>query len=462
MDVDGELAGLLDEVGVPIDVEVRIEGEDPVLASPVPVGEAAAVALAACAATAAQLWAERTGRPQAVRVGVRAAAASLVSFLLQRLDPPAPAIATRIFSPVTARYETADGHWIHLHGGFPHLAEGTLRLLGCRTDADRTTIASAVRRRPAVELEDQLAAAGLCGAVVRTGAEWARLPQARAIAPLGRVTISKLTGGEPRPAGDAARPLGGLRVLDLTRLLAGPTAGRTLAEHGADVLLVSSPRLGNVAPFVLDTSHGKRSAHLDLDDPADAGRLRALAAGADVFVQSYRAGALAGRGFGPADLAVGHPGLVYVTVNCYGDVGPWSTRPGWEQMAESATGLATAQGGDGPPELIPAAPCDYITGYLAALGALAALRRREREGGSYLVQASLCQTGTWLEQLPRADHERATGLSGWTDLAVESATAHGRLLHLGPVADMSVTPARWNRPSPPLGADPPVWDPVGR
>jgi crotonobetainyl-CoA:carnitine CoA-transferase CaiB-like acyl-CoA transferase len=463
IDADREVRGLLDEAGVTLDpgIDVHVDGADPVLASPVPAGEAAAAAIAACAATAAQLWAERTGQVQEVRVPVRAAAASLVSFLLQRFDPPAPDRTIRPIGPVTALYQAGDGRWIHLHGGFPHLAAGTLRLLGCAGDADHAAIAAAVGRWSAAELEDELAAAGLCGAMVRSGPEWAELDQARAITPLGRVSITKLAPGEPRPAGTGSgpgdRPLAGVRTLDLTRLLAGPTAGRTLAEHGADVLLVSSPHLANVGPFVLDTSHGKRSTHLDLDDPADADRLRALAADADVVVQSYRAGALARRGFGPGDLAERHPGLVYVTVNCYGDVGPWAGSPGWEQMAESATGLAVRHGGEGEPQLVPAAPCDYVTGYLAALGALAALRRRAHEGGSYLVRASLCQTGSWLEGLPTGDPTTATGLSGRADLAIETTTPQGKLIHLPPVARLSATPPRWDRPSPPLGADPPVW-----
>src|SRR5205823_6994928 len=141
----------------------------------------------------------------------------------------------------------------------------------------------------------------------------------------------------------------------------------------------------------MDTSHGKRSAWLDIAKPDDAARLRELAASSDVFAQGYRGGALDRHGFGPEELAARRPGIVYVTINCYGDVGPWRRRPGWEQMAQSVTGLAAAQGGPDRPALLPAAACDYTTGYLAALGTMIALWRRSRDGGSYHVRASLCQ-----------------------------------------------------------------------
>ena len=160
--------------------------------------------------------------------------------------------------------------------------------------------------------------------MARSTEEWSAHPQARALAPLGRVSIEKIGDSPPEPfnhpsAGD--RPLGGVRVLDLSRLLAGPTHGRTLAEHGAEVLLVNSARLTNVPAFVMDTSHGKRSCCIDLDDPEGVATLRGLAAGADVFAQGYRGGSLARRGFGPRTSWRCDPGIVVVTINCYGDVG---------------------------------------------------------------------------------------------------------------------------------------------
>ena len=179
----------------------------------------------------------------------------------------------------------------------------------------------------------------------------------RAIAPLGRVSIEKIGDtlvvplDPPTLTAANIRPLSGVRVLDLSRLLAGPTHGRTLAEHGAEVLLVNSARLANIPAFVMDTSHGKRSCCIELDEPDGVATLRGLAAGTDVFSQGYRGGSMARRGFGPEDLAALRPGIIIVTINCYGDVGPWHQRPGWEQMAQTVSGLAFGQGGADHPAL---------------------------------------------------------------------------------------------------------------
>jgi crotonobetainyl-CoA:carnitine CoA-transferase CaiB-like acyl-CoA transferase len=451
------LRSLLREVGIPAGAAAGtvVDGADPVLAARFPIGTAAATALAGCAAVAALIWRDRTDQAQDVRVDVRRAAASLVGYSFQRLDDgPTPSRVTG--NPLVALYECADGRWIHLHGSFPGLAQRTLQVLGC--EAERAQVAAAVGGWDAHALEDALAAAGTCGAVVRTGPEWLATAQGESVTGAGRVTIEKIGDSMPEAAGADQRPVGGIRVLDLTRVLAGPTHGRVLAEHGADVLLVNSPDLPNVPGFVMDTGHGKRSAFLDLDRPDDAARLRELAAAADVFAQGYRSGSLERRGLGPADLALARPGLIYVTINCYGDFGPWRARPGWEQLAQSVTGLAAAQGAPGPPVLMPAAACDYTTGYLAALGTMAALWRRSREGGSYHVRASLCQTGTWIAGMgPVCDPGAASGVGDVSQWMEESETAWGRLHHLGPVVEMSATPPSWERPTAPLGTHPATW-----
>lgn len=461
---DERVAALLAEVGLPPAAadRIRIEGHDPVLPTRFPIGEAAAVAIAACGSAVATMWEDRTGEDQSVSVDVRRAAASLLGFAFQRLDGGStrrPAEG----HPLVALYEGSDGRWIHLHGAFPKLAAGTRAVLGDGLD-DAPSVAAAVAKWDAGALEDALAEAGTCGAMVRTIQEWRDHPQAEAIAPLGRVDVVKVGDSEPVAVGDvkAQRPLGGVRVLDLTRVLAGPTHGRVLAEHGADVLLVNGPGLPNVEPFVLDTSHGKRSTFLDLDQHEDEQRLRKLAGEADVFCQGYRGGALERRGFGADELIAARPGLIHVTINCYGDVGPWRERPGWEQLAQSVTGIAAAHGeATGRPALLPAAACDYTTGYLAALGTLAALRRRAQEGGSYQVRVSLAGTGRWITDLGRScDPGAATGPGDVEPWLMDSVRADRTTLrHLAPVVQLSSTRARWDRPSPPLGADPAEWLP---
>jgi crotonobetainyl-CoA:carnitine CoA-transferase CaiB-like acyl-CoA transferase len=251
-----------------------------------------------------------------------------------------------------------------------------------------------------------------------------------------------------------------VRVLDLTRVLAGPTCARTLAEHGADVLHLRSPRLPSIEPFVIDTNPGKRSCHLDLDAAADAARLRALVAEADVFSQGYRAGALAKRGFGPEQLAEIRPGIVAVSVDCYGHTGPWAERAGWEQLAQTASGLAHEHGGVESPSIVPAAALDYTTGHLAALGVLVALARRARTGGSWHVRVSLARTAQWLLSLPRTPAGATpSGVDAGVVAAhrIEMDSAWGRLERLGPVLRMSETPPAWSLPPAPLGTHPATW-----
>lgn len=424
------------------------------------VGEGAAVALAAVASAAAALWERRGGPAQEIRVSTRQAAASLRSYTLQTLEGVSPGGAPSDATPLAHFHPTRDGRFFFIHGVLPHLARGTLRVLGL-PDVPPTydTIAKAVAGWDAEALEDALAAAGMCGAYARTASEWDAHPQQIATSAAGPLEVVRIGDAPPVPLPQGGRPLSGVRMLDLTRILAGPTCARTLAEHGAEVLLVSAPTLDSVKSFVLDTGHGKRSTWLDLDRETDRSTLRALASGADVFSQSFRAGCLARRGFAPGDLAELRPGIVAVSINCYGHKGPWVDRPGWDQLAVAATGLACIQGGTvQTPALMNCAACDYVTGYLAALGTLAALYRRSVEGGSWEVRVSLAQTGRWLRDFaaPRA-LEPSPDLSLPDSFYAECDTPLGRLRHLAPVARMSATPPRWALPPVPLGTHAPEW-----
>ena len=461
-DVAAELvAGLLGEVGLPTHLADRVElvGEGQPYATPFPVVECAASVLGCIGAAASLLWEERTGEAQSVTVARRHAGASLVGFQLQRLEgadlPAAPMSRER---PLVRLYRCRDGRWVHLQGQFAHLAARTCEVLGCDVGSGVEIVAERVARWDGLALEDALADAGTCGAMARTVAEWSAHPQAEAIAPLGRISIEKIGESAPEALRGTRRPLDGVRVLDLSRLLAGPVNARTLAEHGAEVLLVNSRRLENIPLFVMDTSHGKHSCCLELNDPAGVAALRELAAGADVFTQGYRGGSLARRGFGPDELAERRPGMVVVTINCYGDSGPWRLRPGWEQMAQTVTGIVVGQGGDEHPALLPAAACDYTTGYLAALGTIAALWRRAHEGGSYHVRVSLCQTARWFTEAPVVAGE-VTGFGDLSPFLTASHTPYGRLHHLGPVARLPLTPGRWEVPTSPIGTHAPAWVP---
>jgi crotonobetainyl-CoA:carnitine CoA-transferase CaiB-like acyl-CoA transferase len=438
-------------------------GTDPILPTPFRIGETSAAALAAVGLAVSDLRVLRTGRRQEVAVDTRQATASLRSGHYMKLDG-APVSTER--NTVMGVYPARNGRWSYLHCNFPNHRKAALEVLG--VPEDREAVRKAVAGWDALELEEAIIAAKGAGGMVRTMDEWAKHPQAAAIASLPLMEIVK-TGAsrpEPLPAGD--RPLSGIRVLDLTRVLAGPTCARTLAEHGADVLKITAAHLPNIGYQEYDTGHGKLSAHLDLRQPKDLETLRGLVREGDVFSQGYRPGTLDDRGLSPEALAQLRPGIVYVSLCAFGHVGPWASRRGFDTVVQTVSGITSRQGelfpgGEPGPQFYPVSAIDYLTGYLMAFGAMVALARRAREGGSWLVRISLAQTGRWLVgrgQVPEAQLKgvpkefTAAELERWT---MVTDTPMGRLGHLGPVVRLSETPPRWARPSVPLGYHPPVW-----
>jgi crotonobetainyl-CoA:carnitine CoA-transferase CaiB-like acyl-CoA transferase len=438
---------------------VTITGKDPVLDTPFKLGETAAAVLGAEGALFAEIWRMRSGRTQQVAIDVRAAALALQSVLLQT-QWGYPIALTEPDYPTVAIYPTRDGRFLMVNGGYPLLRDGLLDLLRCSDRA--SSVARAVVEWNAADLEDAIADRGLCGVMVRSVAEWKAHPQGAAIAELPPVEISRIGDAPPRPFPPGERPLSGVRVLDLTHVIAGPTCAKSLAEQGATVLHIYSPSRPQLPPFDIDTGHGKLTAFLDLKRQADLASLRGLVKGTDVFSQSYRPQAIAGFGLSPEALAEISPGIVVVSTSCYGAAGPWRTRPGFEQLAQCATGMATAQGTSDNPELCPMVyPNDYITGFLAALGTLAALVRRATEGGSWHVQVSLCRTAMLIEEQGRVDPALRPPAPILPDFLAqymqESDSPIGRLRFLGPVIRMSETQSRWDLPPAPLGANPPRW-----
>jgi len=275
--------------------------------------------------------------------------------------------------------------------------------------------------------------------------------------------IIKIGDAPPRPLPKGDRPLSGVRVLDLTRVLAGPTCARTLAEHGADVLRISRKDLADLGPpSDLDTGIGKLNAHIDLRNPAEMELMRSLTRECDVFSQSYRPGALAKHGFSPEALAELRPGIVYVTLSAWGHAGPWRARRGYDTVVQSANGMAY-QGDKERPAFLPYSAQDYVAGYLLAFGAMVALGRRAREGGSWLVRNSLAGAGHWIRQHGLLDRAQYANLP--TELPEEELQSFlmdhdapdGRITHLAPVVQMSETPARWARPAAPRGYHQPAW-----
>ncbi len=184
---------------------------------------------------------------------------------------------------------------------------------------------------------------------------------------------------------------------------------------------------------------------------------------ADVFTQGYRPDKINQLGFGPEALAEIRPGLIYVSISCYGSDGPYSHRAGWEQIAQIMTGIA-AEGiqtsSEYKPKTLPAAANDYITGYLGAYGTLLALARRAREGGSYHVRVSLCQTAMMIYRQGKIIN-LSEGLmlkpAEIDALRIETKSYLGNIRHLGPVLGLSLTKPYWALPTPELGSSKPIW-----
>ncbi|HJU20041.1 MAG TPA: CoA transferase [Stellaceae bacterium] len=438
-------------------------GSDPVLQTPFRIGAAGAAALAATGLAAAELWEIRTGRRQQVAVDLRQAVASLRSGHYLKVNG---AKVRNERNPVMGMYPARNGRWSYIHANFPNHRAAALRVLGC--EERHEAVRRAVANWDALELEEAIIAAGGAGGMVRSMAEWAQHPQAAAIASLPLLDIVKIVDSPPEKLPEGSRPLSGIRVLDLTRVLAGPTCARTLAEHGADVLKITAPHIAARDDQEYDTGHGKLSARLDLRQPRDLETLKGLVREADVFSQGYRPGTLANRGLSPEELGRLRPGLIYISMCAFSHQGPWASRRGFDTVVQNVSGITTRQGelfpGPEPgPQFYPVSAIDYLTGYLMAFGAMTALARRAREGGSWLVRLSLAQTGRWLVargEVPQQSlAEAASDLSPeeierWS---IDSETPVGRLRHLGPTVRLSETPPYWARPSVPLGYNEPAW-----
>jgi crotonobetainyl-CoA:carnitine CoA-transferase CaiB-like acyl-CoA transferase len=432
---------------------LSLPGAGPVLPSSFAVA-ALAQASQGAAALAASEWAALQGRPPAA-VSVDRTEAALECTSAFTLDGQAP----DLWDPLSGLYRCRDG-WLRLHCNFAHHRDSALAWLGLPPgpETPRAAVAEALLRVDAVAAEDALAAAGGVASALRSFADWEHHPQAAAVAAEPLVALRRIGEAPPRaPAAGGSAPLAGLRVLDLTRILAGPVAGRLLAQWGADVLMVNGPGRPNIAA-IADLSRGKRSALLDLDLADGRERLRALAASGHVFLQGYRPGALAAHGFAPADLAAAAPGIVCVELAAWGFSGPWALRRGFDSLVQTATGFNVAEAaaaGSDVPKALPVQILDHTAGHLLAFGALAALIRQAQEGGSWSVQVSLARTGLWLRSLG----QDATGLSAVAPAPVldEEPSGFGRLGAMAPSARFDGVRLRSTLPAMPTGTHRPEW-----
>ena len=460
------LAGLLRVLGVDASgpqSTLRLDGELPSLATPHRAALAGALALLAQGAAVAAMWECRQGAPQEVRLAAGDAVFALNPVPYLRRNGHVGLDVDQLSPPCAGHYRTRDGRLYYLTAPYPRLLEDTLRLLGIPDDKDAT--AAAVARWDGEELERAFIDAGITGTLVRSAAEWRAHPQGKLSADRPVVEIERIGDAPPAPLRPAARPLAGIRVADMTHVFAGPTASRSLAEQGADVLHVGpvQPRLLDPVGMTIVTGFGKRSAIIDFAD-GDAPVLAELLRSADVFVQSWRPGALRARGFGPEQVAARRPGIIYVSVSCYGPSGPWAGRAGFDPLAAASTGMTDTEIRLGrhlhtPPGMIN----DHIAGIIGAAAITSALVRRAVEGGSWHVKIALTQVASWVQGLGLVPAEaglQAAGLpeGGPGEPRLERMESpFGTLDYVAPALRYSATPARYDRPPVPVGSSPPGW-----
>jgi crotonobetainyl-CoA:carnitine CoA-transferase CaiB-like acyl-CoA transferase len=436
---------------------VSFRGQDPIFPSKHRLGACIGLPIMAGAVGAVALHRHRGGPAQDLELDLRQAVHAInpdISWHPTLNGQPTPKPLLRDNPFLLTPYGTADGRWVMASGVYPHMVAQWCRFLDVPPDPAK--VAQAIANWDAFELEEAAAAAGLTTCVVRTPAEWLAHPHGAHLATQPVIGLERIGEAPARDFGPAERPFDGIKILSFTHAVAGPTVGRTLAEHGADVLCATRPDDYEHEFIYAEANVGSRSAYIDLDSPTGQQRAARLLANADIVVNNHRGGSLERRGLDPQELAERHPGIVSVAVTCYGSTGPWARRGGFDMIASAASGLMTTEGTETEPRLpVTGLINDYITGYLGAIGATAALVKRATEGGSWHVTVNLTRTAMWCGSLGLVDPDRA----GCDDehRALEPLP-YDTPSPLGDVHMLAQTPPRW--PDPilvPRGSGPAVW-----
>lgn len=430
---------------------VSLTGDDSVLPGPFRVPTVATASVAVATLAAAEMLRLRGIEPGTVAVDSRHAAASFASERLLRIDGnPGPSP----WGPIAGDYRASDG-WIKLHCNTSRHEAAVCWALG--VPATREAVAKTVAAKTVAEVESAVITAGGAAAFMRSREEWRAHPQGRAVAELPLVQLERIGDAPPRTLFESARPLGGVRVLELTHVLAGPVAGRVLAAHGANVLHVGAAHLPRIPTLTMDTGQGKRSAYVALDTEGGRAKLKKLIARADVLVQSFRPGALARLGFGPEELAELRPGLVTADLSAYGWTGPWARRRGFDSLVQMSSGIAEENATDAPAPL-PVQALDHATGWLTAAAVMTALHRTVTEGGTWRAQLSLAGTGAWLDSLGRT--EATASAADFSDLLEDVDSDFGRMTRVRMAGVLPGAPPQWDHPTHRPGSDTAVWSPV--
>jgi hypothetical protein len=448
-------------------------GSDPILPSSIRFGTAAAIGLAARSVALSALWKQTTGEGQDISIDVRKALRRFCGFFEGKWEtingrPPTPGgYAVSPFLKMGDAFfrETRDGRHVLALDIYPQILVRTLNFLGCSPNQE--SINSAIRKWDAVELENAAAAEGLVLAMVRTNEEFRREPQyADVLSKMPLITVEKIGESEPIPlkANGDNLPLAGIRALGMGHVIAGAALGRDMALYGADVLNIWRPRDSEIESFFWDVQVGMRSTILD-DAKEDREKFNQLLKDADVFFANKRPGFLKKHGLDAESLCAQKPGLIHATVVLHGEKGPWSNRPGFDEIGAAVSGLFAIEGSPTQPKQPPIVPiCDNVVAWLGTTGILAALRRRAIEGGSYRVVVSLTRVVLWQLSLGIFDKAYAKATAGSTDehkyIAPDLFTAETPLGTYQGMTDqivLSRTPGAYRTVLVPRGSSKPEW-----
>jgi crotonobetainyl-CoA:carnitine CoA-transferase CaiB-like acyl-CoA transferase len=355
--------------------------------------------------------------------------------------------------PVSAdngTYRAKDGRYISMIGMHPHLRDGLLNYFQAANTPQ--AIQAAVAKKTAQQIEDEVAVINLPLGMVRSPEEWLAHPQGEATAKHNMVDIEQKGNARKRLLGKAHyRPLEGVRVIELTHLIAGPTMGRLLAEQGAEVIRIQSPMGDWQTPLWLETSWGKKDITLDIKSRSGKKRLIELLAGADVLASSQRADAFTRLGLDENTLREINPNLVFAGITYCTAGTPWEGRRGLEQIAQAVSGLVHVHSEDEPePNNISVLINDYLSGYLGAISAVAALAEREEKGGYWKVGTSLTRCAmlaTGLVEPRDAEQYAPVTMKDMVDHAIDQVTPWGTFTRLAPAVEFSHTPSMALRPT---------------
>jgi crotonobetainyl-CoA:carnitine CoA-transferase CaiB-like acyl-CoA transferase len=450
--------------------QLTFYGQDPIVPSRIRFATMAGIGLAAKTIAAAAVWRDRTGQGQDVHVDVRKALRRFAGFFegiwetVNGRSPAAGLLENNPFFRFPLFRETRDGRHVVTLNFYPKLHQRALNFFRC-TDSVESLEHSILQWR-ADDLETAAAEEGLVLAKVRTFEELREeLQYTEVLAKMPLISIEKIGESEPIPfKPDGKAPLDGIRALGMGHVIAGAAIGRDLAFYGADVLNIWRPNDTEVEAFFWDVQVGMRSTILD-SSKEDRGRFDALLKDADIFFANKRPGYLRSHGLDAEELCAKKPGLIHATVVLHGEKGPWSNRPGFDEIGATVSGVFALEGSLSSPKQPPIVPiCDNVVGWLGTVGVLAALRRRAVEGGSYKVVVSLTRTVLWTLSLGIFDRTYAQTTAGSSEEHINVApdlftaeTPLGAYQGLDEQVYLSRSPGQYRTVIVPRGSNKPEW-----